>query len=177
MPNALVPSSTLSSEALEEFLSILRPTLFRPQSPTLLTRKIPTLAFSHERAHSLSSRSLERLENVPILSSAFRNETRTPFKQTSPRLRTPRQEDEEKDNVTELVPIRPVGSGPLASPISRIHTRNPFQRHASYETFKSTGNLFQVGMTPPPQTPAPAPSSPAMIPLPPPTPSEADPLC
>ena len=130
MPNALVPSSTLSTEALEEFLSILRPTLFRPQSPTLLTRKIPTLAFSHERAHSLSSRPLERLENVPILSPAFRNETRTPFKQTSPRLRTPRQEDEEKDSMTELVPIRPVGSGPLGARPFSVSPRHSKVNHS-----------------------------------------------
>ncbi|THH20371.1 hypothetical protein EW146_g975 [Bondarzewia mesenterica] len=168
------PRSNFSSEALEEFLSILRPALFPPLSPTLHARRIPTFAFSHERSHSLSSKPLDRLENMPIRSPIFRDDTRTPFKQTSPHLRTPREEDEENDITNELSTFMTAGSGPLASPISRIHTRNPFQRHPSYETPKGTGGIFQADVIPPPQTPAPVILSPSMIPLPPPTPSEMD---
>ena len=53
----------------------------------------------------------------------------------------------------------------IASPISRIHTRNPFQRHASYEA------PFASGAYSPSQDRN---LSPAAIALPSPTPSELD---
>ncbi|TFY65501.1 hypothetical protein EVG20_g5565 [Dentipellis fragilis] len=166
------PRANLPSEALEEFLSILRPSLFPPQSPPLRARRIP-LNFSHERSTSLSAKPLDRLDNVPIL----REDAHTPAKPTamriSPRLLSPRPYDDEN---SDIVAFRTYNSGPLASPISRIHTRNPFQRHPSYEMpFGGAGGLFQAGVSPPPQTPIVfVPNSPTLVPLPPPTPSEFD---
>ncbi|KAI0053844.1 hypothetical protein FA95DRAFT_1591698 [Auriscalpium vulgare] len=170
--------SSLPSEALEEFLSILRPALFPPQSPTLRARRYPITSI-HDRSLSLSSKPLERLDNVSLLP---RDDPRTPVKQLgntlSPRLRTPLQENnDENDALPELAP-RLSGSGPLASPISRVHTRNPFQRHPSYEApmFKSGGPLLLMpDRSPPPQTLlGQTPYSPTMVPLPSPTPSEMD---
>ncbi|KAA1474865.1 hypothetical protein DENSPDRAFT_908445 [Dentipellis sp. KUC8613] len=184
------PRANLPSEALEEFLSILRPSLFPPQSPPLRARRIP-LNFAHERSTSLSAKPLDRLDNVPIL----REDAHTPAKPTamhiSPRLLSPRPYDDEN---SDFVAFRTYNSGPLgmfhlthrlrsvsctsrlASPVSRIHTRNPFQRHPSYEMpFGGAGGLFQAGMSPPPQNAvAFVPNSPTLVPLPPPTPSELD---
>ncbi|TFY82292.1 hypothetical protein EWM64_g1723 [Hericium alpestre] len=112
------PRSSLPSEALEEFLSILRPSLFPPQSPTLIARRIP-LTFAHERPTPLSSKPLDRLDNVPVRSPVLREDVRTPAKQTgmhlSPYLLTAREEDEENDTASEVVPFRMFGSGPLGS--------------------------------------------------------------
>ncbi|KAI0063465.1 hypothetical protein BV25DRAFT_1883979 [Artomyces pyxidatus] len=172
-PDARPRRSGLPSEALEEFLSILRPALFPPQSPTLRARRYPITTL-HDRSLSLSSKPLDRLENVPILS---REEARTPAK-ASPR--TPRPEIDENDSVPELTPPRLYGSGPLASPISRVHTRNPFQRHASYEGpyIPGTGLFLSSDAAQPAQTllfpPASVSVSPAMVPLPSPTPSELE---
>lgn len=113
-----VTRPSLSSEALEEFLSILR---FPPQSPTLRARRHPShnLAFAHDRSHSLSAKPLERLENIPILSPAFGEDARSPGKQigariTSPSLRPPREEDEE-NRVTPPPSFRVWANGPLGT--------------------------------------------------------------
>ncbi|KAH9946227.1 uncharacterized protein BXZ73DRAFT_95728 [Epithele typhae] len=56
----------------------------------------------------------------------------------------------------------------LGSPVSRVHTRNPFQRHPSYD-----GAV--AGLLGPPLSPSPAQSlTPAAIPLPLPTPDEME---
>ncbi|KAI0781047.1 hypothetical protein BD413DRAFT_464539 [Trametes elegans] len=59
----------------------------------------------------------------------------------------------------------------LGSPVSRMQTRNPFQRHQAYEN-------GVVGLLGPPSATSPSPSSmlpPAAIPLPSPTPDEMEP--
>ncbi|EIM90193.1 uncharacterized protein STEHIDRAFT_145325 [Stereum hirsutum FP-91666 SS1] len=178
-PRAVSPRPSLSSEALEEFLSILR---FPPQSPTLRARRHPShnLAFAHDRSHSLSAKPLERLENIPILSPAFGEDARSPGKQigariTSPSLRPPREEDEE-NRVTPPPSFRVWANGPLASPVSRLQTRNPFQRDPSFEN-KGPGLLLFPTL--PSTSPAPpvfqsVNISPSLVPLPSPTPSEFD---
>ncbi|KAI0273788.1 hypothetical protein BC834DRAFT_229645 [Gloeopeniophorella convolvens] len=155
-------SPRLQSEALEEFLSILRPSLFPPRSPTLRSLRYPVPSF-HDRSLSLSSKPLGGLDNFPMLS---REDARTPVKQIGapPGQRAFSQSENEENDLGVGTPPRIFGSGPLASPISRLHTRNPFQRHASYETPFVPGSLS-------PQDRA---LSPASIALPSPTPSELE---
>ncbi|KAI0256466.1 hypothetical protein BJV78DRAFT_1164568 [Lactifluus subvellereus] len=125
------PRSSLSSEALEEFLSILRPSLFPPRSPILRPLRYPVSSL-HDRTLSFP-KPLSGIDNLSVLP---REDSRTPVKQLGAPLgpRAPPQHENEENDVRSETPLRVFGSGPLASPISRIHTRNPFQRHASYET-------------------------------------------
>jgi hypothetical protein len=78
--------SGLPTEALEEFLSILRPSFFPPPSPVLLTRRqgavsLPT--FQHERSYSFKGRLLkndlvDELDSPPSRSSQPSRNTHTP---------------------------------------------------------------------------------------------------
>lgn len=182
----------MPSEALEEFLSILRPSLFPPRSPILRPLRYPVSSL-HDRTLTLPSKPLGGIDNLSILP---REDSRTPVKQLGAPLssRPPLSENEENEARSETLP-RFFGSGPLgmliapvimssefssslapaihiadphdvplASPISRIHTRNPFQRHASYET----------SLVPAPDLPQDRALSPASIALPSPTPSELE---
>ncbi|KAH9998163.1 hypothetical protein BJV74DRAFT_825791 [Russula compacta] len=155
------PRSSLPSEALEEFLSILRPSLFPPRSPILRPLRYPVSSI-HDRTLTLPSKPLGGIDNLSILP---REDSRTPVKQLGAPLssRPPLSENEENE-VRSETPPRFFGSGPLASPISRIHTRNPFQRHASYET----------SLVPAPYLPQDRALSPASIALPSPTLSEVE---
>ncbi|KAI0313082.1 hypothetical protein OF83DRAFT_1176020 [Amylostereum chailletii] len=166
-------SNNLPSEALEEFLSILRPAFFPPQSPTLRARRYPMTSI-HDRSLSLSAKTLDRIENIPLL----RDDPRTPAKLStgylSPNLRATNRLDDNADNdndsLADLLPLRFSPSSPLASPVSRYQTRNPFQRNASYEvSFRP--NAFSPQ---PMRTGSAIPASPSMVPLPPPTPSELE---
>ncbi|KAH9966415.1 hypothetical protein BC827DRAFT_1175639 [Russula dissimulans] len=156
------PRSSLPSEALEEFLSILRPSLFPPRSPILRPLRYP-LSSLHDRTLTLPSKPLSGIDNLSVLS---REDSRTPVKQLGASLgaRPPPLCENEENDVGPDTPPRYFGSGPLASPISRIHTRNPFQRHASYET-----SLVHA-----PYLPQDRALSPASIALPSPTPSEME---
>jgi len=63
----------------------------------------------------------------------------------------------------------------IASPVSRMHTRNPFQRHPSYEIALSgfiPSNPASPSIHSPGPSAMPVPMSPATIPLPPPSPGE-----
>ncbi|KAH9981527.1 hypothetical protein BGW80DRAFT_1163240 [Lactifluus volemus] len=154
-------ASSLPSEALEEFLSILRPSLFPPRSPILRPLRYPVSSL-HDRTLSFS-KPLGGIDNLSVLS---REDSRTPVKQLGAPLgsRAPPQHENEENDVRSETPPRFFGSGPLASPISRIHTRNPFQRHASYETsIVSTSYIPQDRAL-----------SPASVALPSPTPSELE---
>ncbi|KAF8919674.1 hypothetical protein CPB85DRAFT_1277655 [Mucidula mucida] len=152
------PRATLPSEALEEFLSILRPSIFPPRSPVHHARKSASLpTFQHDRSYSFKGRLLNVEES---------SETPRALAQ-SPDL----SENNESVVEFELVDadegqrIRWFTSSVLSSPISRNNTRNPFQRHASY----------QISLTPSPTvrfSPSPSTLSPAAIPLPLPTADE-----
>ncbi|KAJ7771709.1 hypothetical protein B0H16DRAFT_1514444 [Mycena metata] len=122
------PRSALPSEALEEFLSILRPSFFPPASPVLLTRRngavsLPT--FHHERSYSLKGRGLLQQKNDVVDELEVSRSTQ-PSRNTT---QTPDVEGDEFDGNT--LPIRWFSSTVLSSPISRMQTRNPFQRHLS----------------------------------------------
>nr|GAT59621.1 predicted protein [Mycena chlorophos] len=146
------PRSPLPSEAaLEEFLSILRPTFFPERSsPVLFTRRagvtLPT--FTHERSYSLKGRSVllknDIVEEVEVSRST----------QPSRNTKTPSDTLEELEN--NILPIRWFASTVLSSPISRTHTKNPFNRH--------------ILASPSPVSPITL--SPAAVPLPLPTPDE-----
>ncbi|KAJ7168241.1 hypothetical protein C8R43DRAFT_983678 [Mycena crocata] len=151
------PRSPLPTEALEEFLSILRPSFFPPPSPVLLTRRqgavsLPT--FQHERSYSLKGRGLLQHDLVDELvvsrSTQPSRNTHTPSEALA--------EGDEFDGNT--LPVRWFASNVLSSPISRMHTRNPFQRHSSYPGPVSPGPVSPITL------------SPAAIPLPLPTPDE-----
>ncbi|KAJ7445712.1 hypothetical protein B0H11DRAFT_2086494 [Mycena galericulata] len=139
------PRSGLPTEALEEFLSILRPSFFPPSSPVLLTRRqgavsLPT--FNHERTTWLTELEVSRST------------------QPSRNTHTPESLGEADEFDGNTLPVRWFASNVLSSPISRMHTRNPFQRHSSYPGPVSPGPVSPIAL------------SPAAIPLPLPTPDE-----
>ncbi|KAI0079969.1 hypothetical protein K474DRAFT_1638856 [Panus rudis PR-1116 ss-1] len=144
------PRSTLPSEALEEFLSILRPSsafLFQPTSPILRASKanVTSAYFPYRRPPSCAIS-----PSLPSEGLGFAI-----------------NDDVNRENESMTYPRRYLAASPLASPIARSLTRNPFQRHPSYESAPTT---FISSV---PSTPSPIPS-PAAIPLPPPTPNEVD---
>ncbi|KAJ7090281.1 hypothetical protein B0H15DRAFT_837930 [Mycena belliarum] len=149
------PRSGLPTEALEEFLSILRPSFFPPPSPVLFTRRqgavsLPT--FQHERTYSFKGRGLLQQKNdLPDELEVSRST------QPSRNSRTPEEGGEFE---CDTLPVRWPSSNVLSSPISRMHTRNPFQRHSSYPGPMSPGPVSPIAL------------SPAAIPLPLPTPDE-----
>jgi hypothetical protein len=172
------PKSTLPSEALEEFLSILRPSLFPPRSPVLRPLRYP-ISSLHECTLTLPSKPLSGIDNLSVLP---RDDSRTPVKQLGAPVnsRAPTLRENEENDVRPETPPRFFSCGPLgrsctlapiklltgsqASPISRIHTRNPFQRHATYET----------SLVPAPYLLQDRALSPASVALPSPTPSELE---
>ena len=97
-----------NSEALEEFLSILRPAipaLFAPlpQSPVARARRFLQNSFS-ERQHSFHDRSLSLTTSADNI---VRDGIRTPSR--SPSVRTPSSVSDEND---ELAPLRLMSAGP-----------------------------------------------------------------
>ncbi|KAF7338683.1 hypothetical protein MVEN_02094900 [Mycena venus] len=150
------PRSGLPTEALEEFLSILRPSFFPPSSPVLLTRRqgavsLPT--FQHERSYSLKGRGLLQQKNDVV-------EELEVVRSTQPSRNTQTPDTEGSDDFdSNTLPVRWF-TNVLSSPISRMHTRNPFQRHSSYPGPVSPGPVSPIAL------------SPAAIPLPLPTPEE-----
>jgi hypothetical protein len=101
--------STLPSEALEEFLSILRPSLFPPRSPTLRPLRYPISAF-HDRTFSLPPKPLGGIDNLPILP---REDSLTPVKHLASRAIA--HENEENDT-SPVTPPRVFSPGPLGTP-------------------------------------------------------------
>ncbi|KAI0282205.1 hypothetical protein BGY98DRAFT_956279 [Russula aff. rugulosa BPL654] len=135
------------------------------KSPKASPRASPRYPISslHERTLTLPSKPLSGIDNLSVLP---RDDSRTPVKQLGAPVNSrapPLRENEENDMRPET-PSRFFSSGPLASPISRIHTRNPFQRHTSYET----------SLVPAPYLPQDRALSPASVALPSPTPSELE---
>ncbi|KAF8184896.1 hypothetical protein K438DRAFT_1837057 [Mycena galopus ATCC 62051] len=145
------PRSGLPTEALEEFLSILRPSFFPPPSPVLLTLRQRSVSVQHERSYSLKGRGLQQknelVEELEVARST----------QPSRNTQTPDAESDDFDGST--LPVRWF-TNVLSSPISRMHTRNPFQRHSSYPGLVSPGPVSPIAL------------SPAAVPLPLPTPDE-----
>ncbi|KAI0797880.1 hypothetical protein C8Q75DRAFT_739953 [Abortiporus biennis] len=146
------PRSTLPSEALEEFLSILRPSttfLFQPTSPIIRSSNVKTASnfFPYRRSASCSL--------SPVMSSDGLGLNLL-------------DQAEDKENDAPY-PFRLIGSPHLSSPVARNLARNPFQRHPSYEN----PAVIHSGVS----SPSPVNSaglSPAAVPLPLPTPDEMD---
>ncbi|KAF7975298.1 hypothetical protein HWV62_10068 [Athelia sp. TMB] len=146
-------SPSLPSEALEEFLSILRPSAFFPSSsPILRTRRNgASLAHFpyqfkarvlHSRGDSISLvEEMDSPNHTPTMSTDFMIE----------RGESGAADHERSDSETP----RWFTASALSSPVSRIHTRNPFV----------TGLLRNGQLTP-------SPISPRAIPLPSPSPEE-----
>ncbi|EGN96079.1 hypothetical protein SERLA73DRAFT_185611 [Serpula lacrymans var. lacrymans S7.3] len=161
------PRSSLPSEALEEFLSILRPAIFPPSSPILRARRngmnsLPTFGYPYKPRNKIEilhhkgdqiAEELDRVRSTPLRSPE------------------PMQEHEKLEELENYDPDqhpRYYTSIALASPISRMHTRNPFQRQPSYEValtsfISSSRSSPSVASTP---------ISPATVPLPLPTTDE-----
>ncbi|KAF8163158.1 hypothetical protein B0H34DRAFT_794900 [Crassisporium funariophilum] len=136
------PRSALQTEALEEFLSILRPTFMRKPRP------ISFPAFLHEPALSHRPRQQQRLENASDPGAC----------DVDPRADPSHQTGFDSESVIKDMQVDPdarwFSSSLLSSPISRMHTRNPFQ--------KNSDNRSPILLSP----------NPATVPLPLPTPDE-----
>ncbi|KAL0947402.1 hypothetical protein HGRIS_013515 [Hohenbuehelia grisea] len=157
------PRATLPSEALEEFLSILRPSCFPPTSPILRGRRtIPTLPYDRPSAYAYK-RALVHQPKSDSLGGDEAGADRAPSR--SAVTASPESAASERDELEDL-PVRWYTSAALSSPVSRMHTRNPFQRHPSYE-ITLTSPLPTNGASL-----SPHPLEPAAIPLPLPTPDE-----
>ncbi|KZT28495.1 hypothetical protein NEOLEDRAFT_1239456 [Neolentinus lepideus HHB14362 ss-1] len=149
--------SSLPSEALEEFLSILRPSsLFSPSSPLFRARHGPTMSLPSFTERSPQMRALHDLSNSPspvMMGELDRlvNGRKTPHKLL--------RDKENADGSHEALQPGVFHPSILSSPVSRYQTRNPFYRHPSYE----------VGLIE-----ADHPMSPSRVPLPSPTPTELD---
>ncbi|KAH8107027.1 hypothetical protein BXZ70DRAFT_916106 [Cristinia sonorae] len=147
------PRAGLSSEALEEFLSILRPStalLFRSASPVLRPANSNTSGsyFPYRRPAS----------------------TRLSPSVTADGLLTDVPDIVDKENDGVGYPFKLWGSDHLGSPVARNLARNPFLRHPSYD--EAVTSLFYSGATSPSPAPAAVTLSPSVVPLPPPTPDE-----
>lgn len=163
--------SSLPSEALEEFLSILRPSFFPPTSPILRARRqgaTSLTTFPYDRPYPSKGRRLELVQQKYEANNLHGVEEVDRSSQPSRNSCTPEHPSDQDDGGAVEFDIydsdlRPrwFTSNTHSSPISRLHTRNPFQRHPSYE-------IALAGLLPS----SPSPLSPAAIPLPLPTPDE-----
>jgi hypothetical protein len=138
-------SPSLAAEAWEDFLSVLKPAMDQPLgSAGLFAPFRGAPSFAIERSYRIS----------PRLLSDMSHEQRSP--------RTPPPDHQM------------VGLLPLGSPVSRKQTRNPFQRHPSYEVpqLKSPIRWSPVARPSAPARFAIEPLSPTSVPLPSPTASE-----
>jgi hypothetical protein len=177
------PRSSLPSEALEEFLSILRPS-FLPSSPNRPRRSgsVPTFPYAYK-----ASRRIELVHHKSEYSGLYDVEelerSRSTQLSRNASSGTPESASEkDADGIDDLkpreidgLPLRWFASGNLSSPVSRMHTRNPFQRHPSYEIALSgfiPSNPASPSIHSPGPSAMPVPMSPATIPLPPPSPGE-----
>jgi len=151
------PRSSLSTEALEEFLSILKTsTFFPPSSPILRARRngasLPNYPYQY-KARVLHSRG----DSISFVEEIDRARSDAPTR--SPEFMLERDDGTGLHERRGSETLRWFASGTLSSPISRMHTRNPFQ---SYDA---------AGLLPSSDS-SPSPISPATIPLPSPTPDE-----
>ncbi|KAL4269396.1 hypothetical protein AB1N83_003029 [Pleurotus pulmonarius] len=132
------------SEALEEFLSILRPSFSFPSS----TSPAPIL------------RSMRLPYNQTFSSIDYFPYNRKLVLAVDEEGERDGETDKDNDKVKERDSM-------ISSPISRTNTRNPFHRHPSYDS----PLILPLPTTPSPQRPSSV-LSPAAIPLPLPTPDE-----
>ncbi|KAI5122040.1 hypothetical protein M0805_006025 [Coniferiporia weirii] len=155
------PRLNLSSDALEEFLSILRPSLFTSSSPTFRTRRheqSSTLMVSMERPQAFRPRDGSHSRSPSIGSAAVSDNSgaMSGLGRSSPAIDS-RLCGEYDQNIGSAWRV----PGILESPVSRTHTRNPFQRHPSYEMAFSNAFVTHLSpsLLPLPQSPSPVPLS------------------
>ncbi|KAF8136106.1 hypothetical protein EV363DRAFT_1428566 [Boletus edulis] len=156
------PRSSLPSEALEEFLSILRPAIFPPSSPVLRTRRNGALAFGvaykpKPKIDSSFTKSDQPNSSIVDESDLVRQTPTCSPEPTSDHF--PGNWDIFGPEITSRWHAQV-----LASPISRMQTRNPFPRYAAHDL-----TLSPIRSSP---TIASTPVSPAAVPLPAPSPDE-----
>ncbi|KAJ7273202.1 hypothetical protein C8J57DRAFT_1063871 [Mycena rebaudengoi] len=157
--------SPLPTEALEEFLSILRPSFFPPSFSRYcsLADKAPSPipTFQHERSYSFKGRALLQQKNEVVdelevsRSTQPSRNTHTPDASTEddresegetlPSAGSPRTFFVSTLTLLSLIFTQHVDSD-SASPISRWHTRNPFHRHSSYAV--SPGPISPISLSP-----------------------------
>ncbi|TRM62699.1 hypothetical protein BD626DRAFT_569840 [Schizophyllum amplum] len=145
--------SPLPSEAMEEFLSILKPSFFPPSSPVRAWRQAQATNFHHARSPSFA-KSIELVQSradAPEESEMMRAVQRSRGAFTP----SPVEGSGSLEAYDAEVPRRWFTSSVLSSPVSRKQTRNPFQRH-----YADASPSPSVAL------------SPAAIPLPLPTPEE-----
>jgi len=144
------PRSSLPSEALEEFLSILKPSSFFPPCSPLRARRnggsVPCFPIPY-RARVLHSRG----DSMALMEEKDRPQSCTPMR--SPEFMIAKDESTNDHERYSSDLSRWCGSNALSSPVNRFHTRNPFQRQID------SSAIFSA-------------PSPASVPLPSPTPEE-----
>ncbi|KAF8558451.1 hypothetical protein OG21DRAFT_1474902 [Imleria badia] len=156
------PRSSLPSEALEEFLSILRPAIFPPSSPVLRPRRNGTLAFGVSYKPRPKIDASFAKSDQP--NSSIAEETDT-LRQTP--TYSPEPISDHLPGNWEIFGSEITSrwhAQVLASPISRMQTRNPFPRYATHDI-----TLAPIRSSP---TMVSTPISPATVPLPVPSPDE-----
>ena len=163
------PRST-PAEALEEFLSILQHTnsfRFQPTSPVLRPTTNNASFFAYRRQTPCTLSPSLPSEGLGLTLAGDRADDKEnegvvyPFKLLGSSLGT-------STRLYSYPTLSPTCS--VGSPVSRMPTRNPFQRHPSYET-----HVAGLLGPPPPSSPSPTLGlSPAAIPLPLPTPDEIE---
>ncbi|KAH6918729.1 hypothetical protein BKA70DRAFT_1554749 [Coprinopsis sp. MPI-PUGE-AT-0042] len=147
------PSTTLSSEALEEFFSILRPSFLPSTSPSLgKSRRSLTIPSFQHYERPLGLRPRQRLEIRADLEDPSDSH---PATSTSSDAVGGEHQDLAYDFFEQDTSSRWFRFGPLSSPVSRLNTRNPFIKQLSEASALAARAL-----------------SPAAIPLPTPTPDE-----
>src|ERR1700761_8952676 len=155
----------LAPETLEEFLSILRPSVM----PFHTLNKYPTSPVRRQQHRSRSSLSVRPPPAPSYISGALSSPDQQ--QQQFQEKTTEELEDQQElmppnESMNNLSAWR--GSGPLYSPVSRNHTMNPFARRPSHENIA----LHLAQGSYPPASPVSnivfhSPLSPAMVPLPP----------
>lgn len=131
-------SSTLPSEALEEFLSILKPSFFPSTSPTLgKARRALSIPTFHQYERPLALRPRQRIDNAPFFKSDDTSDSH-PFATTSPTIGGEQQESSTDQYEQDGPATRWLHFGPLCtylvylpmpyltSPHSIPHIPNPY---------------------------------------------------
>ncbi|KAH7889899.1 hypothetical protein F5I97DRAFT_1934709 [Phlebopus sp. FC_14] len=162
------PRSSLPSEALEEFLSILRPAMLAPSSPILRPRRNGAMSLP---AFGASYRSKAKIDSV--LSKGEHTVSNSAEESDVDKHQTTGSPDPIAEHLTGNWDSYATEMASrwhaqvLGSPISRMHTRNPFPRYASHDVALS--GILSASSSP--VVPS-APISPAEVPLPLPSPDE-----
>lgn len=163
-------SLNLSSDVLEEFLSILKPSfLMSPSSPTFRPRRqgsASAFAVPLERPFAFKPRDKTYNNENPSITTLPREDYDAVANSAYSEITSQQEGSSRIPGVLGMLwyisyiawlipPFRPA-----ESPVSRMHTRNPFQRHPTYDLV--TQNALTNNVSP---TLLPLPPSPSPVPL------------